>query len=292
MLVYIKHYAVLAAIVLIGCARTKRSPPGAVDASEGTAVAAPKAPYGSADLAAPDVSATGAASLPPLGGEWIERWTMPSGATVFVTRPLGATGPRPIVLGVHGAEDRADWACSEWHGATAGFAWVLCPQGVALRSAYAWSSPDAIATLAFEARDVLRSRSGSYVAPGPVLYGGFSQGASLASSVVAAHPGDFGPVVMVEAGHTPLSASGVVFGLKKGRVDRALLSCSTGGCSAFSSELVLASKRSSFELLTNDAGRRGHVFDGVVIKSLGETMINLVAGDPRYDGFAKAISSR
>jgi len=234
----------------------------------------------------------GAGRLPPLGGEWIQRWTMPSGAMVFVAPPLGATGPRPIVVAVHGAEDRADWACSEWRATVAAFAWTLCPQGVPLRSAFAWPSPEAIATQAFEARDALLARHGAYVAPGPFLYGGFSQGASLASSVVAAHPGDFGPVVMVEAGHTPLSAAGVIFGLQKGKVGRAVISCSTGGCATFSSELVMAAKRSSFDLLTNDAGRRGHVFDGVVMKSLGDTMVKLVAGDPRYDGFAEAVAAR
>jgi pimeloyl-ACP methyl ester carboxylesterase len=217
---------------------------------------------------------------------------MPSGRAVFVTRPQGATGPRPIVLAVHGAEDRADWACSEWRATTAGFAWVLCPQGDPLRSAYAWPSANAIAKQAFEARDALRDRYGSYVAPGPLLYGGFSQGASLASSVVAAHPGEFGPVIMVEAGHTPLSAPSVVFGLKKGGVARAMISCSTDGCATFSSELVRASKRASFDLFTNDAGRRGHVFDGEVMRSLGETLVKLVAGDSRYDGFAEAVSAR
>jgi pimeloyl-ACP methyl ester carboxylesterase len=239
----------------------------------------------------PDTTETARRSA-PLEGEWIEKWTMASGATVFVTRPLGATNARPIVIGIHGAEDRADWACSEWHGTTAGFAWTLCPQGVPLRLAYAWPSPDAIAAQALEARDALRARYGSYVAPGPMLYGGFSQGASLASSVVAAHPGEFDAVVMVEAGHTPLSASGVVLGLRKGGVEHAILSCSTGGCAEFSSKLALAAKRSSFDLLTNDAGRRGHVFDGAVIKSVGETMVKLVAGDSRYEGFADAVAAR
>jgi hypothetical protein len=97
---------------------------------------------------------------------------------------------------------------------------------------------------------------------------------------------------MVEAGHTPLSAPSVVFGLKKGGVARAMISCSTGGCAAFLSELVGASKRASFDLFTNDASRRGHVFDGELMRSLGEAMVKLVAGDSRYDGFAEAVSTR
>jgi pimeloyl-ACP methyl ester carboxylesterase len=227
--------------------------------------------------------------LAPLEGEWIERWTMPSGAVVFVTRPQGATRARPIVIAVHGAEDHADWACSEWRATVGGFAWVLCPQGVPLRSGYAWSSAEMIAARAFEARDMLQARYGPYVAPGPLLYGGFSQGATLASSVVSTHPGQFDRVVMVEAGHTPLSPSGVIFGLKKGQVGMATISCSTGGCAAFSSELLMAARNASFDLLTNDGGRRGHVFDGVTIKSLGDTLVKMVAADPRFEGLANAV---
>ena len=159
-----------------------------------------------AALSTPDTSA----SLPPLPGDWITRWSLPSGSVVYVTRPQGATGPRPVILAAHGAEDRPDWACSEWRATVGGFAWVLCPQGVPLRTGYAWPSAEAIAKQGFEARDALRAHYPAYVADGPMLLAGFSQGATLASAVVAAHPGDFDRVVMVEAGHTPISADGVI----------------------------------------------------------------------------------
>src|SRR5580658_6456039 len=172
--------AMVVANVLFGCARTP-PPSDAPDAPHEAMGALARVPSDGLEGTVPDASLDRSDGLPPLGGEWIERWTMPSGRAVFVTRPQGATGPRPIVLAVHGAEDRADWASSDWRATTAGFAWVLCPQGVPLRSAYAWPSADVIAKQAFEARDALRDRYGSYVAPGPLLYGGFSQGASLAS---------------------------------------------------------------------------------------------------------------
>ncbi len=111
----------------------------------------------------------------------------------------------------------------------------------------------------------------------------------MASSVVAAHPGLFDRVVMVEAGHTPLSPSGVILGLQKGKVGIAAISCSTGGCAAFSSELLGAAKNASFDLLTSDGGRRGHVFDGVTMKSLGDTLVTMVAADPRFEGLANAV---
>jgi pimeloyl-ACP methyl ester carboxylesterase len=163
---------------------------------------------------------------------------------------------------------------------------------VPLRTGYAWPSAEAIARQGFEARDALRARYPAYVADGPMLLAGFSQGATLASSVVAAHPGEFDRVVMVEAGHTPISAAGVIYGLKKGKVERAMLSCSTRGCEAFLGELTRAASKAGFELLTNDAGLRGHVFDGEVMKTLGEGMVKLVEGDGRYVGFEEAISRR
>ncbi len=222
------------------------------------------------------------AALPPLAGEWLQRWTMPSGATVYVTPPQGATEPRPVVVAIHGAEDRADWACGEWRSTFSGFAWVLCPQGVPLRTAFAWNSETAIAKQAFEAVEALRARHGAYVAEGPLLYGGFGQGATLARFVVAAHPGVFDPVVLVEAGHTPISAPVVIYGLKQGKVPHAVLSCSTDGCATFLRDLVVAAKEAGYDLRTNDAGRRGHVFDGEVMRTLGGTLARLFASDPRY----------
>jgi pimeloyl-ACP methyl ester carboxylesterase len=146
-----------------------------------------------------------------------------------------------------------------------------------------------IAKRAFEARDILVARYGPYVSRGPLLYGGFSQGATLASSVVAAHPGEFDRVIMVEAGHTPLSATGVIYGLKRGGVETAAISCSTGGCATFSKDLVAAARDASFELLTSDGGRRGHVFDGVTMESVGQTIVQMVAADARFSGLPPAL---
>ena len=254
----------------------------------------PAAVLDAGSIAASLPDAETSAPLTPLGGEWVERTVLPSGAIFFFTRPLGATGtlaPRAHCDSRSGGSGRTR-ACSEWHATTAGYLWVLCPQGTPLRTAYAWGSAEQIATLAFESRAAIRARYPAYVAEGPLLYGGFSQGASLASSVVAAHPGDFDRVVMVEAGHTPLSAPAVIYGLHKGEVGRAILSCSTQGCASFASALVAAAHSRGFDLAINDAGRRGHVFDGPVMQTLGDKMISLVAGDPRYAGFAAAIAAR
>ena len=279
--------AAFLALLLVGVADCQRdSSPHASPPPE------PLAPAATALPAAPPDAPDSSASLPPLSGDWISRWSLPSGSVVYVTRPQGATGPRPVILAAHGAEDRPDWACSEWRATVGGYAWVLCPQGVPLRTGYAWPSAEAIAKQGFEARDALRARYPAYVAEGPMLLAGFSQGATLASSVVAAHPGDFDRVVMVEAGHTPISADGVIYGLKKGKVERAILSCSTRGCDAFLGELTRAAAKGGFALLTNDVGLRGHVFDGEVMRTLGVEMVKLVEGDERYGGLGEAVAGR
>src|ERR1700742_3291460 len=62
-----------------------------------------------------DVKDALAAELAPLGNaSWIERLEPPGGNVLFVTPPVGAREPRPVVVAVHGAGDRAEWACGGW----------------------------------------------------------------------------------------------------------------------------------------------------------------------------------
>jgi len=47
----------------------------------------------------------------------------------FVSVPLGAREPRPIMIAIHGGSDKPSLACSAWRGITEAYPFVVCPRG-------------------------------------------------------------------------------------------------------------------------------------------------------------------
>jgi predicted esterase len=243
-------------------------------------------------------TATASASeekLPPLEAPWIERMELPNGEIVWVAAPVGARDKRAIVVGVHGAGDHADWACSEWHAVVANWAFVVCPQGIRHptdKTAFVWGSSEAIAAQADRAVAAVRAKYTQYVADGPLVYGGWSQGATLASEVIRSRPNVYDRAVLVEVGHTPLDASAVVNSFVTSGIRRAVVSCSSSKCRTFAQSFDAAAKRRGLKTERNDVGLRGHWFDEPVFRSLGPKVAWMVSDDPRYTGLAAAVDAR
>jgi hypothetical protein len=215
-------------------------------------------------------------ALAPLGGEPFEHVTFSPGVEAWIAKPIGATTPRPIVVGIHGAGDRADWSCTEWAATTGGQAWVVCPRGVPSQWAgfHSWGSAEQIASRADLVLAHVREQYGAYVANAPLTYGGWSQGATLASSVIASRPGEYGTAILVEAGYTPLDENAVVSGLLAGGVSKLVVSCSSMQCRDLSARLARVRPR-RLTMRTNDVGLRGHWFDQRVFDSLGKVLRDL-----------------
>ena len=233
--------------------------------------------------------------LPPLAGEWTQKIELSQGRAAYLTIPIGAQEKRAIVVGVHGAGDRADWSCSEWQAVTAGWAFVVCPQGVTHpvdHSAFVWGSAESIAAEADEAVAALRSRYGDYIEDGPLIYGGWSQGGTLASQVIASRPGVYDRAVLVEVGHTPLDASTVVSNLEKGGIRRAVVSCSSANCRAWAKDFGRAADRRGLPVRVNDVGNRGHFFDARVVSTLGPMFAWMVDDQARFAGLGAAVDAR
>lgn len=232
---------------------------------------------------------------PVLDGPSIERLDLDDGARAFVAVPVGARERRAVVVGVHGAGDRADWSCSEWQAVTAGWAFVVCPQGIRHPTdpgAFVWGSAEAIAAQADQAVRAVRARYGQWVEEGPLIYGGWSQGASLAAQVIASRPGTYDRAVLVEVGHTPLDAGQVAAGLVAGGVRRAVVSCSSWKCRGFAKGFEGAARRRGLLVRVNDVGLRGHLFDEPVFRTLGPVFVWMVDDERRFAGLGAAVDPR
>jgi len=165
----------LALALLSGCSKAERARSEPRPAQKPPAVApAPPAP--------PPIAVTPSDALEPLAGDWLERIELPGGQVVFIAPPVGARTPRPIVVAVHGAGDRPDWACGGWRLGTDAYPFVVCPQGFPMHgNTFGWTDERSILRAIDAALPAVRQRYGAYVASGPAVYAGFSQGATLAA---------------------------------------------------------------------------------------------------------------
>ncbi|HEY4106246.1 MAG TPA: hypothetical protein VGM44_20240, partial [Polyangiaceae bacterium] len=69
--------------------------------------------------------------LPPLRADaWLTELDVEGFGKAALAVPLGATEPRPIVIALHGAADRPEWACGAWRSIAGPQPFVLCPRGV------------------------------------------------------------------------------------------------------------------------------------------------------------------
>lgn len=277
-------------VLTAACARADAPPPARDAAPDRDATGSAA---GSAAAAAPPAEA------PALAGAPLERLELGGGEVAWLALPVGARDRRAIVVGVHGAGDRADWSCSAWREVTAGWAFVVCPEAknvhpdsTATSRTFVWGSSAAIASQADRAVAALRSRYAAWVADGPLIYGGWSQGATLAAQVVAARPGVYDRVALVEIGHTPLDAAAVAASLAGAGVRRAVVSCSSYACRSFAEGFGRAARRRGLPTQTNDVGIRRHWFDEPVFRTLGPKVVWMVEDERRFAGLGAAVDAR
>ena len=269
------------------CARAEAAP-AVREVLGGPAAVARAAP-------APAPEGDASAPLPPLDGPPLERLDLGGGEIVHVALPVGARDRRAVVVGVHGAGDRPDWSCVEWKAVTADWPFVVCPRGTAhpqYPGTFVWGSGAQIASLADRAVAAVRARYGAWVDDGPLVYGGWSQGGTLAADVVAARPRLYDRVALVEVGHTPLDPTRVAAAFAQAGVKRAVVSCSSVPCRRFARGFDDAARRRALPVRLSDVGLRGHWFDEPVFRELGPKVGWLVDDGPRFVGMGAAIDAR
>ena len=165
------------------------------------------------------------AALAPLrASSWLIDLDVPGFGRAALAVPLGATQPRAIVIALHGAADRPEWACSAWRSIVGPAPFVLCPRGVpradlALSDArFSFGSAEDTARELRAALSQLKARFGPHVAPGPVVFVGFEVGADHAASIARQEPAFFSRLLLVaaDASSWPSSQS-ALFGREGGR---------------------------------------------------------------------------
>lgn len=244
-----------ALLALLGCRGAARS-----DRAPASTTAAPPS-------AEPPPPATSSART-PLGGDWLVQLPLDGFGAAAVSVPLGATSPRPVVVALHGRNDRPDWACGEWRGVTEGATFILCPHGVPADAPPGRGLAFADAARTRRELDAglaaLRARFGPYLAEGPMTYAGFSLGAILGVTLVSDDPGHFPVAVLGEGGQAQWTqARAASFARGGGR--RVLFLCSTLGCEAETPRAMAMLRREGVQTKMVSAGHVGHLVDDRVV---------------------------
>ena len=156
--------------------------------------------------AASSSGAVAAPLLAPLAAtSWLVDLDVPGFGQAKVAVPVGARGPRPIVIALHGVADRPEWACGAFRGIAGPAPFVLCPRGVqradlpASDARYSFGSADDTARELRATLTELKRQYGAYVAPGPVIFAGFEVGADLVVAIARQEPVFFSRLVLIEA---------------------------------------------------------------------------------------------
>lgn len=231
--------------------------------------------------------------LPPLANvSWLEPITLSDGGTAYVAPPVGAREPRPLIVAVHGAGDRAEWACGGWRLAASEYAFVACPQGGKFDAQrFAWDSARTLERRVSATVQAVRARFGGYVADAPPIYVGFSQGATL-SELALSERAAFSAVALAEGGYELLRDVAFLRRLRANGSERVLLVCGTKPCFERAHAAAQSFRTAQLELLSAGDARAGHNLNGAMQRALRTAWPEFVAPLPGWSGFARYLSLR
>ena len=241
----------------------------------------------------PSASATSAPTkdlrLGPLRGvDWLEPLDLGDGDVAFVAAPVGATEPRPLVVAVHGAHDRPEWACGGWRLGFSEYPFVVCPRGVPVsRDKFAWSSSAAMARVVKKAVAHVRQRFDAYVAPGPDVFAAFSQGATLAEPFVSESAASFPTLILAEGGYDTLSSPRFAERFAKGGGKTVVVVCGTPGCRTRTSSARRVLESAALRVFESGDVRSGHNLNSAMQAALRRDHSHWFVGDPRWGSAAE-----
>ncbi len=255
----------MASIAAATCARPPPVAPGVAPApavSSAPSPAAPEQAVASTDLEVPGF-----------------------GSAVLVL-PADHAHPRPVLIASHGAGDGPRWQCEVWSAIVAGRGFVLCPRGVPLGNAgddsgFFFRDHHYLGRLVTAALGALRSRHGALVDPGPAVYTGYSQGASMGALFANHHPELFSRMVLIEGGHREWDVA-TARAYRRGGGERVLFVCGGRYCANSARKAARWLERAELEVRVEHVEGGGHTYGGSVAERLAATFDWVVAGDPRW----------
>jgi predicted esterase len=217
--------------------------------------------------------------------------SVPGHAEAVVSLPLGATGPRPLVVAAHGAGDRAEFHCELWRRIVGDRAFVLCPRGRRTDervphadAAYYYPNHLVLDQEVKAAIGALRERYRDYLDSEHAVYTGFSQGAIHGAQVIVLNPDVFPRAALVEGGNGFFNEWSAYAARKyrAGGGKRILFACGSPACVRTAERCAGYLKKAGVDARVVHAEGAGHSYGPAMEAELRASFDWLVAEDPRF----------
>ena len=150
----------------------------------------------------------------------------------FVSVPVGAREPRPIMIAIHGGSDKPERACAAWRSITEAYPFVVCPRGFGGKeSALGWRTTADTTERITRAVSATKKIFGSWIKDTPsVVLAGFSMGGSQVALLARGEPQTYRRIAVGDSAHDPQPALTFSRAWVKGGGERAIFLCTTSGC--------------------------------------------------------------
>jgi pimeloyl-ACP methyl ester carboxylesterase len=205
-----------------------------------------------------------------------------------VSLPMGARGKVPVVVAAQGLGENPRWWCEWWRDRVGDRGFVLCPRGrfwgrlASGDAGYSYRSVDELEDEVARGLEALAARFPAHVDPGPVLFVGFSLGATMGAALIARHPARLPRAILVEGGNTDWNdRRAKAFASEGGQ--RILFGCGTEGCLRWARFSKRRLDRAGVETRIAHGEGGGHAYhDGPVSAALCEAFDWVLQGDARW----------
>jgi hypothetical protein len=227
-------------------------------------------------------SASAKALLSPLASQsWILPLAAPGFAAAQLALPLGARSPRPLLVALHGDDDRPEWLCGSYHHIVRSRAFVLCPTGFARGDRFTLGSTLVTKNELRALLPALKARYGPYLAKGSVVLAALGPSVPQALEIALEEPSFFSRLVLIDGSLERLTL-GVVQRFASAGGKSVLVVCSAGSpCRAGAAEHLRSLERAGVETRLL-APEKGSGLDGEITALLTNEWPWFVRQEPRW----------
>lgn len=244
-------------------------------------------PYGAPPPsgAPPAVASPASPTATPLASEWVVKLEAPREPIDFACPPLGATGPRPIVVALHGMDARPEWVCNDFHATFGSWPWVICARGdVATKQNWSWGSVAGMQKAVARVVARVKERWPEYVTDDGSVLATYSQSASMAPGLLAdAHAHRFASGFFLEgfSKDLPMYAPAIA----QHGLQRAVFFATQQGNRAPADRSARALGKAGIASFSLYGGALGHWFTPNTVPALRKGVPDAVRDLPAWSGY-------
>lgn len=213
---------------------------------------------------------------------------VPGHGDAVVSVPPDTRTPRPVLVAAHGAGDKPSWQCHVWQSIIGNRGFVLCPRGTRMSwgipgedLGYFFRNHHALEAELLAVLEAFEQRFGHRVAPGPVVYAGYSQGGIMGALATVQHPSVFQRLILIEGGEAEWDVP-TATRFRKGGGKRVLFVCGRHACNERARRSSWWLKRGGVDVRRELVQGGGHTYGGRMAERLAETFDWVVQGDERW----------